>query len=151
VAKLCPFCIHAAWSKRNECVVVSSIQLVDTCLGSSQGQRGTNYSTKWLQRVPPELIVLKWSTKSQATTLCCSSEVPCIGQQAVGAPCDTRVVGMICCRKCPSIRIAVGLPCKIFWHKPVYHLDRIQHCSGCGKTGHHVATYREPKLPIVGL
>jgi hypothetical protein len=45
---------------------VSSIQQMDTCLGSSKGQRGTNNSTKWLQRVLPELIVLKRNTKSQA-------------------------------------------------------------------------------------
>jgi hypothetical protein len=36
------------------------------CLGSSEGQRGINNSTKWLQRVLPELIVLKRNTKSQA-------------------------------------------------------------------------------------
>ena len=45
---------------------MSSIQQMHTCLGSGEGQRGTNNSTKWHQRVLPELIVLKRNTKSQA-------------------------------------------------------------------------------------
>jgi hypothetical protein len=35
-------------------------------LRSSEGQRGINNSTKWLQRVLPELIVFQRNTKSQA-------------------------------------------------------------------------------------
>jgi len=62
----CPFHIHAAWSDRKECVVVTSVQEMHTCLGSIEGQRGTNNRTKWLQRVLPELIVIKRNTRSQA-------------------------------------------------------------------------------------
>jgi len=45
---------------------VSSIQQMHTYLDSSEGQQGTNNSTRRLQRVLPELIVLKRNTKSQA-------------------------------------------------------------------------------------
>jgi len=51
---------------RNECIVMSSVQEMYTCLGPSEGQWGTNNSMKWLQRVLPELIVLNRNTKSQA-------------------------------------------------------------------------------------